>query len=118
MRLGDQAAQIGVALLVFGEQGQVDGPARLINVQQTMLQRDLDAGDRLNIGRRAGLGELYRPVQPVVIGDRQRAVAQLGRLQGHLLGQRGALEKRVAGMQMQLDRVGQGLHIRRVEHTF
>ena len=78
MRLGDQPAQIGVALLVFGQQGQVDGSARFI--EQATLQRELHASDRLNTGRRAGLGELHRPMQPVMIGNRQRSVAQFRRL--------------------------------------
>jgi hypothetical protein len=41
-------------------------------------------------------------VQPVVVGDGQRVIAQLGRAQRQLLGQRGALEERVTGMQVQL----------------
>jgi hypothetical protein len=41
-------------------------------------------------------------MQSIVVGDRQRLVAQLGRAQRQLLGQRRALEERVAGMQMQL----------------
>ncbi len=60
MRQGDQAAEIGVALLVLGQQGQVHRPARF--VQETMLQRELNARDRLNAGRRTGLGELHCPV--------------------------------------------------------
>jgi hypothetical protein len=41
-------------------------------------------------------------VQAIVVGDRQRLIAQLGCAQRQLLGQRRALEERVAGMQVQL----------------
>ena len=95
---GDQAAQVGVALLAFSQQRQVDGAAAL--VEQAMRQGELNAHDRLHAGRGAGLGELHRAVQAVMVGDRQRAVAKIRRAQRQLLGQRGTLEERKTGVQV------------------
>jgi hypothetical protein len=71
-------------------------------LDQAVREGQLDARDRPDVDRGAGLGEGHRAVQAVVIRDRQRVIAQLGRAQRQLLGQRGALEERVAGMQVQL----------------
>src|SRR5205823_7268055 len=60
---GDQAAQVGVALLALGEQRQVDGSA--VFVDQAVRQGQLDADNRLYAGRGARLGELHRAVQAV-----------------------------------------------------
>jgi hypothetical protein len=41
-------------------------------------------------------------MQPVMVGDGQRLIAELDRAPRQLLGQRGAFEKRVTGVEMQL----------------
>ena len=77
--LGDQQRQ--VAAVVEGQLGAVDRP-----------QPD----------RAGGVGELHRAVDAVVVGQRERAVAQLERGGGELLGQRGAVEERVGGVAVEL----------------
>jgi len=39
--------------------------------------------------------ELERAVEPVVVGERERLVPQLGRLGRELFGQRGAVQERI-----------------------
>jgi hypothetical protein len=41
------------------------------------------------------VGELERAVDAVVVGERERLVAELGGPRGDLLGQRGAVEERI-----------------------
>ena len=48
------------------------------------------------------MGKLHRAVDTVVVGQRERAVAELERGGGELLGQRGAVEERVGGVAVQL----------------
>ena len=74
---GDQAAQVGVALLALGEQRQVDGSA--VFVDQAVRQGQLDADDRLHASHGARLGELHRTVQPVMVGNGERAIAEIRR---------------------------------------
>ena len=50
-----------------------------------------------------GVRELERPVDAVVVGERERVVAELGRARRELLRQRGAVEERVGGVRVQLD---------------
>ena len=64
-----------------------------------------------------GLHLLDRPVEPVVIGDGERPVSQLG---GHLdefIGMRGAIEKRVIRVTVQLGVFGSHLQDC-IEHMF
>ena len=58
-----------------------------------------------------GLRELHRAAQPVVVGQRERAVAELGRGGGQLVGQRGAVEEGEGGVGVEL-----GVHA--CEHMF
>ncbi len=66
-------------------------------------QRDLGARDRAQPEVLGGVGELERPVDPVVVGERERVVAELHRPRGELLGLRGAVEERVGRVRVQLD---------------
>jgi len=56
---------------------------------------DLGAGDRPDAERLGSVGELERPVDAVVVGERERLVAELGGARGELLGLRGTVEERV-----------------------
>jgi len=59
----------------------------------TAGQADLRTGDRADAERLRRLGELERPVDAVVVGQRERLVAELRRAGGQLLGLRGAVEE-------------------------
>src|SRR5262249_54871916 len=59
--------------------------------QQPAAESELDAGDRAEVGGGAGLGKGHRPMQPVVVGDGQGAVAELSGALDQLLGLRGPL---------------------------
>ena len=85
VRLGEQPAEVRVALRRLDEQRDV-GAA---------LERDLGAGDRPDAERLRRVGELERAVDAVVVGERERLVAELGGARGELLGLRGAVEERV-----------------------
>ena len=50
-----------------------------------------------------GVRELERAVDAVVVGERERVVAELGRAGGELLRQRRAVEERVGRVRVQLD---------------
>ena len=79
-------------------------------------ERDLGAGDRAQPEVLGRVGELERPVDPVVVGERERVVAELDRPRGELLGQRGAVEERVRRVRVQLD-VALPVRSRRVPHA-
>ncbi len=65
-------------------------------------ERDLRAGDRPDAERLRSVRELERAVDAVVVGERERLVAELGRANRELLGQRGAVEERVGGVRVKL----------------
>src|SRR5204862_3388920 len=56
----------------------------------------------------AGVRELERAVDAVVVGERERVVAELGGARGELLRQRRAVEERVRRVCMELDVPGPG----------
>lgn len=105
----DQAAEVGVTLLVFGQQCQVDETGAMI--EEAVEEGQLDADNWLHTSGGTRLGELHRTVQPVMVGDGEGRVAEAGGLVSHFLGQGGAFEEGVAGMQVQLDGES-GCHIR------
>ena len=49
------------------------------------------------------VGELERAVDAVVVGERERGIAELGGADRELLGQRCAVEEAVGGVRVQLD---------------
>jgi hypothetical protein len=85
MRLGQQPAEVRVALRRLDEQGDVG----------TAGQRQLGAGDRPDAERLGGVGELEGAADGVVVGERERLVAEVGGPRGELVGQRGAVEERI-----------------------
>ena len=85
VRRGQQAAEVRVALRRLDEQRHV----------RAVRERHLGAGDRAHAERPRRVRELERAVHPVVVGQRERLVAQLGRAGCELLRQRGAVEERI-----------------------
>jgi hypothetical protein len=72
-------------LLTLGEQCQVDRSA--VFVDEAVRQGQLDADDWLHAGGGARLGELHRAVQAVMIGNGQRAIAEIRRARRQLFRQ-------------------------------
>ena len=66
-------------------------------------ERHLGARDRAHAEVLRCMGELERAVDAVVVGERERVVAELGRARRKLLRQRRAVEERVRRVRMQLD---------------
>ena len=66
-------------------------------------QRQLGAGDGLDAGVDGVLGELHRPVQPVVVGRGQGRVPQVEGAPDQLLRLRRAVEEGEGRMEVQLD---------------
>ncbi|OPZ42933.1 MAG: hypothetical protein BWY94_01993 [Actinobacteria bacterium ADurb.BinA094] len=67
------------------------------------LDGELHADDGLDAGRLARLVEAHGAAQPLVVGDRQRRHAQLGRPCDHLGDAAGAVAERERGVQVQVD---------------
>src|SRR5256884_9247787 len=63
----------------------------------TVEQGQLRAGNGLQAELLRSLRECHRAVQPVVVGEGERVVAELRRGERQLLGERGAVEKREGG---------------------
>lgn len=80
-------------------------PARLDEQRDVCSTDDghLRAGDRPEPGVLRGVGELERAVDPVVIGQRERRIAELGRSRDELLRVGGAVEEGVRRMAVELD---------------
>src|SRR5262249_57945674 len=66
-------------------------------------ERQLRTGDRMHAEVLRSVRELQRSVQPVVVGERERGIAELGGTDGELLRQRRTVEERVRGVRVQLD---------------
>ena len=75
VRRGQQAAEVRVALRRLDEQRDV----------RATDERQLRAGDRADADELRRVGELERAVDAVVIGERERLVAELRRAQRQLL---------------------------------
>ena len=54
-------------------------PLSQSGVRCTVFEGHLGAGDRPDAGELRGMRELERAVDPVVVGERERLVAELGR---------------------------------------
>ena len=93
VRVGQDPAEVLVAAAGLAEQRDV-GAA---------VERDLGAGDRAQPEVLGRMRELERSVDPVVVGERERVVAELGRPRRELLGQRRPVEERVRRVRVQLD---------------
>ena len=82
---GEQTAEIRVTRGRLDEQRHV-GAAD---------ERYLGAGDRADADELRRMGELERAVDAVMVGQRERLVAELGRAQSQLLGVGSAVEERI-----------------------
>ena len=91
--LCEQPAEVRVALGALDEQRDV----------AAAFESDLRAGDRPQPERFRRVGELERAVHAVVVGERERLVAELGGPRGELLGLRSAVEERVCRVAVELD---------------
>jgi hypothetical protein len=85
VRLGDQPAEVRVARRRLDEQSDVG----------SSFQAELGAGDRPNAERLGRVCKLERAADAVVVGERERLVAEVGGPRGDLLGLRGTVEERV-----------------------
>ena len=93
MRRGEDAAEVRVALPVLAKERDV----------RPAFERHLGAGDRADPGELRRVRELERAVDAVVVGERERLVAELRRPGHELLGVRRPVEERVGGVAVQLD---------------
>ena len=97
VRAGQDAAEVGPAAGVLDQQRQM----------APVVEVDLGAVDRAQPQRPGGDGELHRARDRVVVGQRQRLVAELQRGRDELIGQRGAVQEREGGVAVEL-----GVHVR------
>ncbi len=93
VRRGQQPAEVRVPLLALDEERHV----------RTVGERHLRARDRPYAELLRGERELERAAEPVVVGEGERLVAELGRADRELLRQRGAVEEREGRVGVQLD---------------
>ena len=119
--LTDGAGEAGVALRITGEGDQV-GPGRIRSPGARRRRHATDArGARIarDVGATAGQGELdtedgryshffcrlgkaHHPVEPVVVGQRQRPELEAGSLRDELLGVGGTVEETEIRMAVEL----------------
>ena len=85
VRGGEETAEVGVALRRLDEQGDMGPP----------LQAELGTGDRPDAERLRRVRELERAADAVVVGERERLVAEVGGPRGELFGLRGTVEERI-----------------------
>jgi hypothetical protein len=93
MRSRQQAAEIRVAAARLDEQCDV----------RAALDRDLGARERPHAERLRGVCELERPVDAVVVGERERLISELGCASGELFRLRRPVQEGVRRMRMEFD---------------
>ena len=116
VRRRQQPAEVPVAACALHEQRDVAGSsggkaaaarpadrAAFGGAWRLVRERDLGAGDRPHAELLRGVRELERAVDAVVVGERERLVAELSRAGRELLRLRGAVEERVRRVRVQLD---------------
>ena len=96
MRLGEDAAQVRVAPARLDEQ-------RDVRCSRSGAECHLGAGDRSHTETLRRVGELERAVDTVVVGERERRIAELGCTGDELFRQRGSVEERVRRVAVELD---------------
>jgi hypothetical protein len=119
--VGEEAAEVGVTLGRLHEQREMGFIHRLRDESRSFAvleaagfnprsrcsypasQCHLGADDRLHVPLLGRLGELHRPRQPVVVGQRQRRVVEPARLEHQLQRRRCALPEGEAAMAVELD---------------
>ncbi len=108
--VGQQAAEVGVAPLRLAEQRQVNRGGGVIFLLPSSIfpgaglgwgKRDLRAGDRAQAPGPRAVRELHRPVQTIVVSERERLIAELQRPQHQLLDVGGAFEEGEVGVGVQ-----------------
>ena len=90
--LRQQPAEIRVALRSLRKQNQMTA----------IGEYDFGAGDRLQAERLRGMGERERAIDAVAVGERQCGIAEPVRFGEELVGWRGAVEKRISGVAVEL----------------
>ncbi len=105
-----QPAEVGVPLPGGGEQRQMVAAAAL----GILRERQLDPRDRPDLLLLAGTCENHRPEEVVVVGERQRLVAERLRLLDQLFRVGGPVEQRVVAVRVKLHVRGPLLRLRRV----
>src|SRR5262245_42563122 len=99
MRLSDQPAEARPTTRVLDQQGDVDGTGE----PPPGVDGQLRTYDRPDPDPRAGVCELHRPADVVVVGEPQRLVAEI-RCRGRQLSRvGGAVEEGVGRVAVQLD---------------
>ncbi len=97
---GQQPTEVAVAGRVFDQEGEV-GKRGLV-LAPLRGHRHLRPGDRPHPEPPAGLGELHRAPESVVVGEGEGRVAALGRGGGQLHRRRGAVEEGEGRVSVQL----------------
>ncbi len=108
MRVGDQAAEVLVALPVLGQQDQVEGLAvglALFVAHAPPGHVSLDPDDRLDAPRGRGLDERDGPVEGAVVGDGHGVEAERGALIGKLGDAPESVQQAELGVKVQVDEV-------------
>ena len=95
---GEDPAEVRVPPAALTEQGDV----------RAAFDRDLGAGDRADAELLRRVRELERAVDAVVVGQRERRIAERGRPGGQLLRMGRPVEERVRRMAVELDVGGSG----------
>jgi hypothetical protein len=109
--VGDQAAEVLVALPVLGQQDEVEGLAvglALLVAHAPPGDVGLDADDRLHALGRDGLDERDGPVEGAVVGDGHGVEAELRALFGKLVDAPEPVQQAELGVEMQVDEVVRG----------
>ena len=106
-RQAGEAAEVGVAALILGQQGEVGsqrqgGGVAVRRRIGRMGQRQLQARDGAQPRLLGRAGELHGAEHAVVVGERQRPMSLRPRRLHQLLNARRALQQRIVGVRVQL----------------
>ena len=75
----------------------------LLETRKTLPEGDFRSRDRLEIGPFRRVGEFHGAVEPVVVRERERRVAELYRAHRQFLGMRRAVQERKTRMAVQFN---------------
>ena len=106
-----QLHQVHIARLALREEDdarRLFGPLARLGLEE--LQINLTADDRLHTRLDRALGELERTEHIVGVGHRNRRHSRLGRQLRQLLDRNRPLEKRIFGMDPEMDKAWRGRH--------
>ncbi len=104
--VGDQLAEVLVALAVLDQGDQVVAPVAPTRVavgHALGLHPETGPDDRVDAGGLAGLVEGDGPVEVAVVGERHRGLAQRGGAAGELLDRDGPVEQRELAVDVEVD---------------